>query len=45
MKKVYMTPATGIDEMSVTQVLCASVQGPLGVPFATGDPEADWTAD
>ena len=44
MKKNYMTPTTGIDKMNVKQVLCASPT-PLGLPFATGNPESDWTAD
>ena len=46
MKKTYIAPITGTNELEAVQVLCVS-GGPLGVsvPFNTGAPGDDWTAD
>lgn len=42
MKKNYMLPMTGVNEMSVSQVLCASNNT---LQFATDIPAGDATAD
>ena len=46
--KTYITPITGINEVSVAQVLCASAGGAntgILIPFASGDPETNASAD
>ena len=42
MKKNYMIPMTGVNEMSVSQVLCASNNI---LQFATDIPESGMSAD
>ena len=46
MKKTYITPMTGMNELQVSHVLCAS-GGPLGksILFSTETPGSSLTAD
>lgn len=46
MKKTYIVPMTGMNELQVSHVLCAS-GGPLGkyIPFSTETPGSTLTAD
>lgn len=45
MKKNYMIPMTGINEISVSQVLCASGMPSNALQFANETPGETMTAD